>query len=579
MTNYPNLGFGAGLRPAHYAAILDAPTPPNIDWFEIISENYMDTDGRPRRMLEAVLAHYPVVMHGVSLSIGSTDPLNRHYLSKLKALADWVNPPWISDHLCWTGIQQKNSHDLLPVPYTEAALAHIIDRIKQVQDVLGQPFILENPSTYLEFRQSTIPEWEFLARMVEGSGCGLLLDVNNVYVSCFNHRLDPKTYLDALPMDKVAQIHLAGHSNQGTHIVDTHDNHVVDEVWELYRYVLQKTGPVSTMVEWDANIPDLSTILAELDKARAIAASLYDTQPTLPHLRQMCNEAHTEPAASGGHIQAMQWMQSAILTAPDTLKEVQAQQWVKAKPAFPPADQIAVYHRGYRYRLFDALLEEYPATAHYLGRNIMFPLIRSYIEATPSQFYNLSDYLLPFADYVSRLQTINASQLPDISHISPDIACELATLDAGYACIFDMPESPMLDTATLHAIAPESLAEQYFAPRTASALYHFSYPVHQYRQAVKQKHDTPALPESDTYLCLYRHADAIQPLPLDKQEYALLCLMQQGLDFGTAIERYLADHPQEHAEQFLPQLQHWLVRWVEHALLTRTTPNTARLAA
>ncbi|MCB1593207.1 MAG: DUF692 domain-containing protein, partial [Alphaproteobacteria bacterium] len=246
---FERIGFGMGLRPSHYPFIFENKPP--LDWFEIISENFMDTGGRPVRKLEQILEDYPVVMHGVSLSIGTVDPLNSDYLQKLKTLASWVNPPWISDHLCWTGIAHKNTHDLLPVPYTEEALKNIVTRIRQVQDFLERPIVLENPSTYLEFTSSTMTEWEFIARMAQESGCGLLLDVNNVYVSCYNHRWDPKTYIDALPLDRVAQIHLAGHTNKGTHIIDTHDDHVIDEVWALYRYAISKAGPVSTMVEWD----------------------------------------------------------------------------------------------------------------------------------------------------------------------------------------------------------------------------------------------------------------------------------------------------------------------------------------
>ena len=269
--HFPHLGFGLGLRIPHYAHIFEH-TPP-VDWFEIISENFMDTDGKAKRNLARIREQYPVVMHGLALSIGTVDPLNSEYLRKLKKLADEINPAWISDHLCWTGIAHKNSHDLLPVPYTEEALKHIVSRIKQVQDYLERPIALENPSTYLEFKTSHIPEAEFIAAMAQESGCHLLLDVNNVYVSCYNHRLDAKAYIDALPMDKVAQIHLSGHSNYGTHIIDTHDDHVVDEVWALYKYATYKAGrTINTMVEWDDKVPEWDVLYAELGKAKAAAA-------------------------------------------------------------------------------------------------------------------------------------------------------------------------------------------------------------------------------------------------------------------------------------------------------------------
>ncbi len=270
---FPNIGFGLGLRRPHYEHVL-AERPKGVDWFEIISENFIEAHPGHWQFLADVRAHYPLVMHGVGMSIASTDPLNKDYLTKLKKLADFLNPPWVSDHLCWTGIAHTTTHDLLPVPYTEEALTHVVSKIKQVQDVLERPLVLENPSTYLEFRDSTLREWEFIARMAERSGCGLLLDVNNVYVSAFNHRYDAKAYIDALPRGHIVQIHLAGHQNEGTHIVDTHDDYVIDAVWDLYRYTLSKHGPVTTMVEWDDRIPEFSVLEAELDKARRAATDV-----------------------------------------------------------------------------------------------------------------------------------------------------------------------------------------------------------------------------------------------------------------------------------------------------------------
>ncbi len=270
----PYLGFGLGLRPQHYADILDrspeAP-PPRVDWFEIISENYMAAGGRPRRMLERVRARYPVVMHGVSLSIGSVDPLDMDYLAELKALADRIDPAWVSDHLCWTGVDGVNLHDLLPLPYTEEALAHVAARVGRVQDALGRRIALENTSTYVAFAASTMTEWAFLAELTRRSGCDIVLDVNNVFVSAFNHGFDPLDFIAGLPADRVIQIHLAGHENNETHIVDTHDAPVIDSVWDLYRATIDLLGPVSTMIERDAAIPPFGDLEAELDRARALA--------------------------------------------------------------------------------------------------------------------------------------------------------------------------------------------------------------------------------------------------------------------------------------------------------------------
>ena len=264
--NLPDLGFGIGLRTVHYSYIL-ANRPP-IDWFEILSENYMDTGGRPLYVLDQVAERYPVVLHGVSMSVGSTDPLNLGYLKKLKALADRTRAHWVSDHLCWTGVSGINVHDLLPMPYTDESLRYTIERVKAVSEFLERPLVLENPSTYLEFGTSTWSEVDFLSTLAQEADCGILLDVNNVYVSCFNHGLDPEAFIDRVPADRVVQYHLAGHTHKGTHILDTHSDHVIDEVWSLYRRSCQRTGGVATLLEWDENIPSFEVVHAEALKAR-----------------------------------------------------------------------------------------------------------------------------------------------------------------------------------------------------------------------------------------------------------------------------------------------------------------------
>ena len=263
----PDLGIGVGLRTVHFATIL--ADKPAVDWFEVLSENFLDTEGRPLHVVDRVAETYPVALHGVSLSIGSTDPLDFEYLAKLKQLASRVSAHWVSDHLCWTGVLGRNTHDLLPMPLTEAALRHVVSRIRDVSDFLERPLVLENPSSYVEFACSSMPEWEFMARMAEEADCGLLLDVNNVYVSSFNHRFDPEVYIDAVPADRVVQYHLAGHTHKGTHIVDTHSDHAVHPVWELYRRACRRTGPVSTLYEWDENIPSFDVVHSEALKAAA----------------------------------------------------------------------------------------------------------------------------------------------------------------------------------------------------------------------------------------------------------------------------------------------------------------------
>ncbi len=274
--NHALHGFGLGLRVEHYRDFLE--TRPAVDWLEVISENYMMPGGKPLHYLDAIRRDYPMVMHGVSLSIGSTDPLDRDYLAALKALADRVDPAWISDHLCWTGVDHQNLHDLLPMPYTEAALRHLTERIDRVQDYLGRQILLENVSSYIAFANDEVAEWDFLAELAQRADCLLLLDVNNVYVSSVNRGFDPRRFIDRLPGDRVRQIHLAGHEDHGDYLVDTHDHPICNAVWDLYAYAVERLGQVPTMIERDDNIPALPELLAELDQARDIASRADSTK-------------------------------------------------------------------------------------------------------------------------------------------------------------------------------------------------------------------------------------------------------------------------------------------------------------
>ena len=276
MSTRPYLGYGLGLRKEHYETIL-AERPP-IDWFEIISENYMVAGGKPLYYLDRIREHYPLVMHGVSLSIGGTDPLDRDYLMRLKALANRVEPAWISDHLCWTGINGTNLHDLMPLPYTPETIRHVAERVSHVQDYLGRQILLENVSSYVTYTASELTEWEFLCEIAEIADCLILLDVNNIYVSAFNHNFDPHAYLAGIPVERVRQFHLAGHTCQQDLIIDTHDQPIVDPVWDLYAAAVRRFGHVSTMIERDDNIPPLSELLDELEQARRIAEDIHREQ-------------------------------------------------------------------------------------------------------------------------------------------------------------------------------------------------------------------------------------------------------------------------------------------------------------
>lgn len=271
---WPALGFGLGLRPPHYQDVL--ASTPRVDWFEVITENFMVAGGNPRRVLRAVRERWPVVLHGVSLSIGSVDPIDDDHLARLATLVAEVEPAIVSDHLCWSRFGGHSAHDLWPLPYTEEALAHVVDRVGRVQDRLGRRILLENPSSYITFAASEIAESEFLAEVARRADCGILLDINNVYVSSINHGWDPHAYLAALPIDRVGQLHLAGHTDHGTHLLDSHDQPVCDAVWNLYGEAIARFGAVATMIERDDHIPPLGDLVEELDRARAIAAPIVE---------------------------------------------------------------------------------------------------------------------------------------------------------------------------------------------------------------------------------------------------------------------------------------------------------------
>lgn len=270
---HPALGFGLGLRPTHYDALLNEHRG-SVNWLEVLTENYLVPGGKPLHYLMRLREHYPMVMHGVSLSIAGNGLLDLDYLRQVRELADRIEAKWISDHLCFTGVDGVNLHDLLPVPFTAESLRYIANRIAQVQDFLGRRILIENVSSYLTYRSSEMSEWEFLSQLAKEADCLLLLDVNNVYVSSVNHDIDPLAFLHGIPVERVQQFHLAGHSKVGAHLVDTHDAPVIPEVWSLYSAAVRRFGSGSTMIERDANIPELPEVLAELDQARGIAAHL-----------------------------------------------------------------------------------------------------------------------------------------------------------------------------------------------------------------------------------------------------------------------------------------------------------------
>ena len=397
LTRVPFLGHGLGLRREHYAAVLAGEAA--CDWFEAISENYMAVGGRARRILLAVRERYPLTLHGVSLGIGNTDPLDEEYLDALVALGRDVEPAWVSDHLCWTAAGGRTSHDLLPLPYTEEALDHVAARVAHVQERLRRPLVLENVSSYVTWCASSIPEEEFLAALVRRTGCGLLLDVNNVFVSSTNHGRDPRRFLEAIPQGSVWQFHLAGPSEAGPLLLDTHDHPVRPEVWALYREAVRRFGEVSSLVEWDDRIPDVAVVLAERDKAAAIAAEVFAAGRGEDHASTRTDRREIENTENGPDpIRMLAEAQEVFLElvrAPEGVARAAVETRARAAKLFAgdarmsAEERLDVYANMYFFRLRDSLAEDFPRTAGALGEARWHNLVTDYLLAHPPSRWSL----------------------------------------------------------------------------------------------------------------------------------------------------------------------------------------------
>ena len=370
VADWPRLGFGAGLRAEHYDDVLAGTT--GVEWFEAISENYMDTNGRPLAVLEAVRRDHPVALHGVALSIGSADPLDSSYLEALAALARRIEPAIVSDHLCWSSVDGRALFDLLPLPLTEECLEHVAARVQAVQEVLGRRILLENPSTYLAWKSSHIPEPEFLAELAERADCGLLLDVNNVYVSSVNLGFDPVAYLDAIPAHRVGQVHLAGFTDLGTHLFDTHSRPVHDEVWRLYAHTLERMGPVTTMVEWDDDIPPGR---GWSKRSTTPAGSTIGCSP--------CRRSTVSPSLA----ELQRAVAAHILSGDGPTVD----DWIRVPAGVDVATRLAVHTHGYPARVTESLREAFPATANILGDGSFAALAARYLAHIPAELRNLND--------------------------------------------------------------------------------------------------------------------------------------------------------------------------------------------
>ncbi|MFK7905117.1 MAG: DUF692 family multinuclear iron-containing protein [Chitinophagales bacterium] len=520
------LGFGLGLRNEHIPQIVKE-RPKTIDWFEIISENYFQIGTVGRQKVEDIRADYPFVMHGVSLSIGSTDPVDKAYLKQLKSLEKWLQPEVISDHICWTGIQQHHTHDLLPVPYTEESLKNMILKIQQVQDYLGRQIALENPSTYLEFEASQIPEWEFIRYVAEEANCKLLLDVNNVYVSCFNHGYDPYTYIDSLPAERIVQIHMAGHENHGTHLIDTHNQHLIPEVLDLYESTIQKIGLRNTMIEWDSDIPELNVLLGELQKVKDRAAQTLQKKEATPAIKT----THSPQTAKKDTalFDLYSTMQTAIY---EPQNAPAAETWVKINEKLPVSERIFIYAYGYRRRLYDGLKEIFPITEKYLGEKGFNKLAQTIIEAHPSKHHDFGAYLYQFPDFAES--------------IVEKVSYELLQLEVAISKIGALAEEEGVKLEVFQQLNPESLFALNVEMVTSCRLLSFQnnvYGIYKYFQIVENNPIEVEQYLNQTCWVLVQKEDyQVAHSPISKADYLFLNSLNQHDNFMGVLEECMTSH-------------------------------------
>ncbi len=554
-------GFGIGLRTQHYQDFLREPQA--VDWLEIITDNYLVEGGKPLVLLDQIRADYPTVMHGVAMSIGAVSGIDEAYLKRVKALADRIEPMWISDHLCWIGGPgPEQLHDLYPLPYTDEAARHVIAQIRRIQDVLQRRFVIENVSSYIDYKHSASSEWQFLSHIANEADCLLLLDVNNVYVSSVNHGFDPLYYLSGLPANRIQQIHLAGHSDNGDHIVDTHDHPVAPAVWSLYRDACRLFGSVPAMIERDDNIPALSELLAEVATARSVAAEVLSALDEFSEGRFI---AHTEYVAQTG-------------TSTQTLHDTQRQlaDYVLARsdddmtaqlrtPANVDVNQrVGIYKNAYRARLAEVLADTYAKTTLYMGSDVFDQHARDFAVDHPPFTRSLNRYGAGFAAYLNRVY-------PD----HPELM-QLAQLDWDLRACFDGPDVASLDVAGVAADAERRWMSRSDALHPSLVLREISTNTVALWRAIDADTDVPQavrLPASVT-LAVWRKG--LQPhfKTLEGGEAVFIRMMMQGYsiaDVAGALEgtEHLADPM---------TLARWLGEWWEDGFLVTLLPERLTVA-
>lgn len=534
--NLPNLGLGLGLRGQHIAHILQARPP--VDWFEVITDNHLINQGWLLHVLDRLRETYPLVLHGVTLNIGSTEPLDLAYLKQIKLLAERVRAPWVSDHVCWTGVDGWQTHDLLPVPYSEAMLRWMVQRVRQVQDILERPLVLENPSSYIAFRQTTMPEWQFLRALAEDADCGLLLDLNNIHVSAVNHGFDAQTYMDAVPWDRVAQFHVAGHTTRATHLFDSHIGPVSQPVWALYAQAWLRTGGRATLYEWDDQIPPFEDLWSEAQKARAVVADLPTAGPAERPVIVSARAPVLTAAPPTEIVQLQRWLQAEIVTG---ASDQPADAHVLPNAQMTAAERVAIHREMYLARTEDALRTDFPRTAAALGQRFA-SVAAGYRLARPSTSWALELYGAEFAAYVA-VAAPRPTWLGDLARL------EWARVEATLA-----PQVSPLEPSAIVAVAHEDQPQLRLRFGPAVQLLEFAHAV-----VGRQRRGAQAV-------VVFRRGFEVDERVVSPAEAAMLEALRSGATLGQAFAEVAGQSP-KFARELTREIGHWCQIWARDGVV------------
>ena len=571
MKDFANIGHGIGLRPPHFVAM--STTPPVVDWVEVISENFMVAGGNPRAVLRKVRERMPVVLHGVSMSLGSVDPLDENYLNALDALAREIEPAWISDHLCWSSFGGHTGHDLWPLPFTEEALSHVVARVARVQDRLRRQILVENVSSYLQFANSSLTEWEFLAELCRRADCGVLLDVNNVFVSAYNHGFSPQAFLNGIPVDRVGQIHLAGHGDEGTHLLDTHDHPVCDGVWDLYRAAVARFGAISTLIERDDDIPPLEELVAESRRAAAIEREAVAARAEHAHVtaNAIPSGARAKPSSQVEPLFDLQDLFYDLVTAPTGvgpglvargLSEADLEAIIVGDRRLSATRRLDVYANMYFYRILDVLREEYPRVAAAVGDIAFHDLVTDYLLAHRPSHPSLREVGAHLPGYLAE-HTLGVAR-PWLT--------ELARLERVHRELFDGADAPALTLDTLRTLSPDAFAALAVRLSPTHAVLDSAFALSTIWSTTQPS--PPIEPEARREaLLVWRQDFAVRHRVVDgAEEEAMLSVATGGATIAELCETMIAERPRRVDDEPRRAFQ-ILSRWVDDGLVTGGPPR------